>query len=739
MISDEAKALDIRSSTNVIITDNALSQTPTGKPWSSMKSTIYETSAMFLQDDYSGLEIYGNDITGYFNGILSYSRSTGKFKGILVHDNTLSNIFDDAIEIENYCYGGRYYNNKVSNAFVGVSLSPADATQGKCYIYGNVLVANKDELWDSSGTRYYGECFKVIDDQPLKNMDIYSNTCVGGKGIYTTDSKSGIIRDVYWYDNIFYTDSSERLIEKSGLASQGVRYDYNLYYRTDNGGLFRYWNSDSSSTEYKTLASALSSKAAPSNWDRHSKQANPNFNSNYRPSGVACTMSSKGSYVGAVPCSGSSSSSSSSSSTSSGSSSSSSSTSSGSSSSSSSPSSSSSSTSDTGSSSASGESHWLEAEMTTEIIAPMAVRNDKSASNGQYISDPSSKDTKGEATYTVNIQEAGNYIIWGRVMAPAGDQNSFYINVDNTGDRLWDLAPATSWDWQMVNDRNTGASPAVFKLSKGKHTIIVKQREYNSALDKFLLTDDTSYTPSGTGKNAENLPAGSGMTGSTGGTTGDTTDTSGSSAETDTGDTGSGGGSSGGGGGGSSSGGSPQPTVKVVEFRGGELFFTGAYRDEVSFDVANETFTLQIEEMSNRLVKFGISPGDMEDVIGIGETNSYNIQGDYVDDINITLLSIDDLEATLKINLLDRQTVLEQANRTQTHQTEEVIPVQSQPTYPRYEYSVQQENTQRSDTHRSTLGRFKDMLFNSGNRKFLGFLFLDVMVIAGLLAIYLKG
>ncbi len=753
-ITDEAKGLDIRTSSNVIIKNNVLSQTPTGKAWSDMKSTVYETSAMFLQDDYAGLEIYSNDISGYFNGILSYARSTGKFKGILVHDNTLHNIYDDAIEIEDYCYGGKYYNNYVYDAFVAVSLSPADATQGKCSIYGNTLVANKNELWDSSGTKYYGECFKVIDDQPLKNMDIYSNTCVGGKGIYTTSSKSRIIKDVYWYDNIFYSGTSQKLIEKSGLSSDGVKYDYNLYFRTDNGEMFGYWNSDSSTTEYKTLASALSSSAAPSNWDKHSKQADPGFDKNYKPSGVACTMSSKGSYVGAVPCSGSSSSSSGSSSgTSSGSGSSSSSsgsssgTSSGSGSSSSSSGSNSGTSSGSGSSSSSssssptittsGEFHWLEAEQTADITAPMAVSSDKSASNSQYISDPSSKDSSGEATYTINIKEAGDYIIWGRVLAPAGDQNSFFVNVDNKGDKLWDMAQSSSWDWQIANDRNSGANPVVFTLSKGKHTITIKQREYNSALDMLLVTDDDSYIPSGTGSKAENLPAATpDSTSSTDASTDSSTSSKSDSTPSASGSSGSSGGGRSGGGPSSTS----QPIAKAAEFRGGELYFTGRYKDEISFKVYNDSYTLQIEEMSNKIVKFGIQSAGVDDTIDIGETKNYNIQGDEIEDISITLVSISDLEATLRLNLLDRQTLLDQAaNRTTMHESKEIISVQNQASYPRYEYSVASTSTlQDNNNNRSSLSRIKGFFFNSNIKKYIGFLLLDLLVISGLLAIYLK-
>ncbi len=485
------QGIDVRSSHHIGVEDNEVSMSP-GERWSwndDTKMSAMETTAIWLEDDFGGLDVGGNKIRGYFNGIMAYSTSTGKFEGIKVHDNSVHDIYDDGIEIEDYCNGGEFYNNTVYDSFVAVSLSPVDAREMRCSIHHNLLVPDKKILWDHSGSVDMGECFKIIADNPLQNVDFESNTC-SGRGIYTTSGNTGTQKDTDWRNNIFYSDN-EVLIEKSGLATDDVKYDYNLYFRKDNGIIFKYWNDDHGTMEFSTLSSAIESSKDPGNWDRHSIQADPEFNDephqDLRPKkgSPACSMSTTGSYIGALPCIGqeavvcgddkcSS-------------------------------------KEDCGSCSfdcgecPTAEYHWLEAEAPENISAPFRVGNDNSASNHQYISATTGQFSEGQATYVINLFHSGEYIIWGRVKAPSGDKNSFFVDVDGSGDILWELDLNSSWEWQEVNNRAV-EDPAVFELSKGRHTITLKQRETGSQLDKLLVTDDASYIPSGTGSMAENIP-----------------------------------------------------------------------------------------------------------------------------------------------------------------------------------------------------------------------------------------
>lgn len=312
IIKGGSKPIDVRNSRNIYIHRNIVFMIQ-GNDWTwqdDTKSSLMETSALWLQNNYEGFEVSNNDIYGHFNGIMVNSDSTGEFRDIKVHDNYVHDIMDDGIEIESYCNGGEFYNNTVSDAFVAISLSPADAAEKKCLVYNNILIADKLVKWDHAGTFYTGECYKIISDNGCQNFNFTQNTCVG-KGLYTTTSRYDTQNSNIWKNNIFYSTNS-KLLEKSGLASANVFYDYNLYYRKESGSIFSYWNNDNNANQYSTLTAAKASTNWDGKWDIHSQQANPLFvdaaNGDFRPQegSPACTMSSTGSYVGALPCEGSS-------------------------------------------------------------------------------------------------------------------------------------------------------------------------------------------------------------------------------------------------------------------------------------------------------------------------------------------------------------------------------------------------------------------------------------------------
>ena len=39
----------------------------------------------------------------------------------------------------------------------------------------------------------------------------------------------------------------------------------------------------------------------------------------------------------------------------------------------------------------------------------------------------------------VNLARDKEYILWGRVIAPSGGDNSFFIEIDNGGNHSWDI------------------------------------------------------------------------------------------------------------------------------------------------------------------------------------------------------------------------------------------------------------------------------------------------------------
>ena len=166
---------------------------------------------------------------------------------------------------------------------------------------------------------------------------------------------------------------------------------------------------------------------------------------------------------------------------------------------------------------ASTETHWLEAEYPSSLVSPFRVAAGGAASNGFYIWAPNSAPDQGSpgpvaATYHVTLTQPGEYVLWGRVRAPDGDDDSFFVQVDNGADNLWDVTNSSGWSWDRVSHRGNGSiatpqiNPVRFTLAAGTHTIRIKQREAGTRLDKLYLASPGAAAPTGTGGSAENLP-----------------------------------------------------------------------------------------------------------------------------------------------------------------------------------------------------------------------------------------
>lgn len=138
----------------------------------------------------------------------------------------------------------------------------------------------------------------------------------------------------------------------------------------------------------------------------------------------------------------------------------------------------------------------LEAENAT-VGLPMAIFSSTAASNCYYVMTPSGEEG-GSVTFTVNIGEAGNYVIWGRINAADYFGDSFWVKVDAGTTALWDLpTPHGVWQWKRVSNRG-GPTVVQYGLNPGLHTIVISNRESGAKLDVIEVTRDLGYTPSST-------------------------------------------------------------------------------------------------------------------------------------------------------------------------------------------------------------------------------------------------
>jgi hypothetical protein len=105
----------------------------------------------------------------------------------------------------------------------------------------------------------------------------------------------------------------------------------------------------------------------------------------------------------------------------------------------------------------------------------------------------------GEAAYSFNLPNAGNYVVSAMVLAPSEGQNSFYVNIDGEPTdplMIWDIPIGPTLTNRTVTWRGDGSlGPAtaqfgskVFTLSAGKHQLIIRGREANTILGAITIT-----------------------------------------------------------------------------------------------------------------------------------------------------------------------------------------------------------------------------------------------------------
>ena len=149
-----------------------------------------------------------------------------------------------------------------------------------------------------------------------------------------------------------------------------------------------------------------------------------------------------------------------------------------------------------------GSGIWLEAECG-QTGSLWDIVEDATASHGQYVSaHPGNNaylwpaDPETHITYPLTIGEAGNYNLWLRVICPTGNDDSFWVKIDENEPVQWnDLVSPAQWTWK--------AYPYPFILSAGEHTLTIAYREDGALLDKLFITA-SDQTPTGTGGNASN-------------------------------------------------------------------------------------------------------------------------------------------------------------------------------------------------------------------------------------------
>lgn len=301
-------SIKIHHSDNTIISDSILySVVMEDYPW--YWQTINGIN-MYL--GYENIRIESNSLHRFFDGmsIVGNPYVPGRnYKDLIIKNNDIQIIFDDGLEIEGQHNNATISNNNISSAFVGISLIPLNSSQGTSHFNDNIILINRSTYWNSTKGYVYGRCYKGGVNTLSQNLSLKRNTCYGtGYGATMVDK---VQRSINFSDNLFVNNGST-IIEYTGASEYGNFWDYNLYYHPNmSKTLFSHYNNLSYAGNYITIEQALNSSDWPGNWDLNSKNISPGIDLYYkitsleqlRPtSGEVCTMSSTGSYVGAMAC-----------------------------------------------------------------------------------------------------------------------------------------------------------------------------------------------------------------------------------------------------------------------------------------------------------------------------------------------------------------------------------------------------------------------------------------------------
>ena len=149
------------------------------------------------------------------------------------------------------------------------------------------------------------------------------------------------------------------------------------------------------------------------------------------------------------------------------------------------------------------ETIWIEAESGT-ITAPFkGFSAIPGASGGKYLEVESGNNSPdgpptsgGVASYTIAVQ-GGTYKISGRVIAPSGANDSFYVNIPgaatqtakhSSGWVTWnDIAGGSDWHWDVVHSSEDRNAEVEWTMPAGTYTLNIAYREEGALLDALII------------------------------------------------------------------------------------------------------------------------------------------------------------------------------------------------------------------------------------------------------------
>ena len=142
---------------------------------------------------------------------------------------------------------------------------------------------------------------------------------------------------------------------------------------------------------------------------------------------------------------------------------------------------------------------YIEAEDGV-LESGFAITEDARASGGQAIAPPADSNADGapgsaRASYTLELEHAGEYVIWGRIHAPGANNNRFWFQLDGGTWYKWRISVGDIWFWDDFHDDADYGTPLRFTLEPGAHQLVIASCVPDVLLDRLYVTDAGDHPP----------------------------------------------------------------------------------------------------------------------------------------------------------------------------------------------------------------------------------------------------
>ncbi|MCX6910647.1 MAG: hypothetical protein NTY01_21760 [Verrucomicrobia bacterium] len=139
-----------------------------------------------------------------------------------------------------------------------------------------------------------------------------------------------------------------------------------------------------------------------------------------------------------------------------------------------------------------------------DVMPPMSCGEDAAASGGQFVWMPAKPGERGGSrtgcvTWDLRVEKAGKYYLWGRVLAPTPENDSFYLHAFTDAAELiepttWPTGTRKQWQWTRVTLERT-KPPMPIALPAGSVSLQLRVREAGTKIDRLFLTPQAAAEP----------------------------------------------------------------------------------------------------------------------------------------------------------------------------------------------------------------------------------------------------